>query len=312
MTSVPPRAHGLQGGHSNRSLSPGVVVMVVDRRERAALAGILRPVAQVVESASIMELAALLSALPDLGAVISEPRDADGRTLQSVVEADRRRGEGVAWIAYAPNTSEDSQVLMSLARAGVTDVIFRPSCGSSGLSGSVVRHVLESALNGMHARELLEAVCARVDSSLHPFVTFALFHPTEAITVEDAALGIGIHRRTLVKRCARASMVGPRELLVWVRLLLAARYLESSLATIERIALSLAFPSPSAFRNVFKRYTGSRASEVRAQGGFTRVLSQFDIAIACARRAAMEAGSGQGASRGRTTKAGPTERSRVG
>jgi AraC-like DNA-binding protein len=53
----------------------------------------------------------------------------------------------------------------------------------------------------------------------------------------------------------------------WCRLLIAARVLDDPGRTVEQVALKLDFPSGAALRNMFKRYTGLRTTEVRENGG---------------------------------------------
>ena len=46
-----------------------------------------------------------------------------------------------------------------------------------------------------------------------------------------------------------------------------------------RQALQLDFPSDTALRNMIKRYTGLRASEIRARGGMRAILDAFGAAV---------------------------------
>lgn len=57
--------------------------------------------------------------------------------------------------------------------------------------------------------------------------------------------------------------------------MIAARLLDDPGRTVEQVALMLDFPSGTALRNMFKRYTGLRTSEVRQNGGVRCVLHAF-------------------------------------
>ena len=66
--------------------------------------------------------------------------------------------------------------------------------------------------------------------------------------------------------------------------------LTSTTHTIDAIAMRLDFPSDTALRNMIKRYTGLRASEVRARGGMQCILEAFDAEVR-GRRGMAEAAS---------------------
>jgi transcriptional regulator GlxA family with amidase domain len=98
----------------------------------------------------------------------------------------------------------------------------------------------------------------------------------DAVTdVTTLAAALGVHRKTLFNMCRRAKFLGPAELLVWVRLALAAYLLETTRRPIERLAIELAYPSPNALRNAFRRHVGRSPSEVRSAGGLQAVLDAF-------------------------------------
>jgi methylphosphotriester-DNA--protein-cysteine methyltransferase len=99
-----------------------------------------------------------------------------------------------------------------------------------------------------------------------------LAHPERVTTVPALATELGVHRKTLFNWCERAEFLPPAELLAWVRLALVAYHLESTGCTVEKIAIELAYPSDTTLRNTIKRYTGLRASEIRKNGGITRVI----------------------------------------
>ena len=61
---------------------------------------------------------------------------------------------------------------------------------------------------------------------------------------------------------------------------MAARLLEDPGRTIEQVALKLDFASGTALRNMFKRYTGLRTTEVRENGGVRCLLHAFKRELA--------------------------------
>jgi AraC-like DNA-binding protein len=119
-----------------------------------------------------------------------------------------------------------------------------------------------------------------VPANLLPFLRYALEHSRRDMSVEDAAAAMGIHRKTLVDRLRAACLPSPRAIIGWARLLMAARLLDDPGRTVEQVALQLDFPSGTALRNKFKRYTGLRTSEVRENGGVRCVLHAFKRELA--------------------------------
>lgn len=77
-----------------------------------------------------------------------------------------------------------------------------------------------------------------------------------------------------------AEFVAPAELLTWVRLVMVGYLLETTGCTIERIAVDLSYPSPTALRNTFRRHVGKPASQVRATDGSQSVIRAFEQRLA--------------------------------
>jgi AraC-like DNA-binding protein len=96
-----------------------------------------------------------------------------------------------------------------------------------------------------------------------------------APSVEAVARTLGVTRKTLVNRLARAGMPGPSAMLAWCRLLLAAVALEDEGRSVKSIALTLDFASAGAHRSMMKRYTGQQPNEIRASGGLAVVVAAF-------------------------------------
>jgi AraC-like DNA-binding protein len=95
----------------------------------------------------------------------------------------------------------------------------------------------------------------------------ALIKPDEVTTVAALAKVLGLARGTVFNRCRQAWGIRPEELLMWARLALAAHFLAYTGCTVEAIAYQLGFASDNALRNSMKRYSGLRATDVRAAGG---------------------------------------------
>ena len=97
----------------------------------------------------------------------------------------------------------------------------------------------------------------------------------ERLSPEKLARLLGIRRRALTQRLARAGFPAPQRLIAWGRLIVAARLLEDPDRKVDAIAMTLDFPSGSAFRNTCQRYLGATPQEVRARGGADYVVATF-------------------------------------
>ena len=107
-----------------------------------------------------------------------------------------------------------------------------------------------------------------------------LSRPHEVTTVTRLAAALAVHRKTLVNHCARAGFLPPAALIGWCRLAVVGYLLERTGATVESIALSLEYPSHTALRNLVKRYTRLRATDIRQHGGLSIVVEAFARRVA--------------------------------
>ncbi len=97
----------------------------------------------------------------------------------------------------------------------------------------------------------------------------------ERLSPEKLARLLGVRRRALTERLLRAGLPAPQRLIGWGRLIVAARLLEDPDRKVDTIAMTLDFPSGSAFRNTCQRYLGATPQEIRARGGADYVVGAF-------------------------------------
>jgi AraC-like DNA-binding protein len=93
--------------------------------------------------------------------------------------------------------------------------------------------------------------------------------------VEQVARALNIHRKTLVNHCSAEGFPPPGSVIAWCLLLLTAGLLATPGVTVERIAVQLNFPSATALRNMLKRYTGLRPSDLRAENALAELCAEF-------------------------------------
>jgi AraC-like DNA-binding protein len=263
----------LRGPHAAEILG-SVVACGLDQQQRVRVTDAFRSRALLRFIDVVDDLTtALRATLADVDIVILPAVDRDGHagTVERVVRAlalDRPR---VAIVAYCPPGAGYSTQVRALATAGVHQFVF------AGIDdyGATFRDVLATARRDCAASWVLRQLSAIVPPQLHRFVEAILAHPDRVTTVPALASELGVHRKTLFNWCERAAFLPPAELLAWTRLALVGYQLESTGCTVETIALELSYPSDTTLRNTIKRYTGLRASEIRADGGVARVLESF-------------------------------------
>lgn len=252
-----------------------VAALVKDPVSRARLTDALRSEATVRNCERLVEVLALVEqGLATI--VVLDHRDYDGNAALPVVRRLRDEYPSVPVVMYLPMVALASGAVMDYARAGVSQLVFQ---GVDDFKTSL-RSAIDAALDQVSAGALAAEIEPLIPSTIVPFLRYCLEHSRRNITVEEVAAAMGVHRKTLVDRLKAARLPSPRAMIGWSRLLMAARLLEDPGRTIEQVALKLDFPSGTALRNMFKRYTGLRTTEVRENGGVRCLLHAFKRELA--------------------------------
>jgi AraC-like DNA-binding protein len=262
----------LPGGQSSDASRPEqlVIGLVHGPAERARIGSALRARStEIVFVDRIAELAdAVMTARTSISAIIVEVRDADGRPVHEVVGELHAGGTGTPLVAYCRAGAEHSSDIRALVLAGAHQLLFH------GIddAGIALRHILEAAQQASVGERAAEELMRIVPAKLAPIVSHVTRYPATQ-RVSQVADALGYHRKTLVNHCTQAEFLSPHELLCWCRLAVAGELMASSCRTIESIANQLDFSSDTGLRNMMKRYTGLKASEVRERGGARCVVA---------------------------------------
>jgi AraC-like DNA-binding protein len=246
-----------------------VVALVLRSAERARIRAALRGTYEVQFVERANELSWLVkNAQLRVAAVILEMRDADAHSTCDLVRQISLSDMSPPVLAYCRAGGERSGDIRDFVLAGVQELIF------DGIddAGVALRSVLDAARRAQIGERAATALMTTLPPILGAFVRYVTAHP-DTQRVADVADALGYHRKTLVNHCAQAVAPPPQELLAWCRLCVAAELLRTTPRTIESIAFQLDFPSDTALRNMMKRYTGLRASDVRTRGGMRCVMS---------------------------------------
>jgi AraC-like DNA-binding protein len=247
-----------------------VVGLVIGASERARITSSLR--ARAMEIVFVDRIAELSEAVKQarlpIAAIIVEVRDADGRAVHEIVHDLHAGGTGTPLVAYCRPGAEHSSDIRALVLAGAHQLLFH------GIddAGIALRFILDAAQQASVGERAAEQLMRVVPQKLAAFVSHVTRYPATQ-RVSDVAESLGYHRKTLVNHCAQVEFLSPHELLCWCRLAVAGELMASSHRTIESISHQLDFPSDTSLRNMMKRYTGLKASEVRERGGARCVVA---------------------------------------
>lgn len=201
--------------------------------------------------------------------VLVTPWDDAGKPSAAIVRRLRSRFPWLSIAVYCQLEARSVHEVAVLAKAGADTVIIH----GHDDPGRHLRERLALSWLMRAAEEVIAALGRWATPETAPILGYCLHHATGPLTVRAVADALAIDRKTLGNRLAAAGLPAPRILIPWCRLLCAARWLEQGDRSVEQAALRFRFGSGSALRNMFRRYTGLRATEVRAYGGMTCVLA---------------------------------------
>lgn len=240
-------------------------------RHRAYVLDGLKRQADCLFLESFDELDEVLRGQSQCDAVILAPIDSRNRTALSTVERLAADWPDTAIVILFPSRIENAPSPRLFAVAGAHQFVFE----GVNNTATTVAVALASARRECVADVVFRSLQQLVPSSLHSVVQEVVSNPDTVATVEQLAPALGVHRKTLVNRCARSSFLAPAELIAWCRLCVVGYLLERSGATIESIALTQGFASHTALRNLIKRYTRQTATEIRRSGGLRAVIEAW-------------------------------------
>jgi AraC-like DNA-binding protein len=246
-----------------------VVACVETPQQRAQLVDALR-------GHATLRIVAIDEVVASMTATIASPNVvllSDGLAIAGLVERTVKRiASGwprTAIVVWTADSGSGVVDLRSLTAAGVHKFLL-----GARVSPFSVRAALAEAWQTNAAEQVLLRLQKTFSAELSPIIEQILESPASMTTIRALADAMGIHRRTLFNRCARAGL-HPTDVLGWTRIALVAYHLENTGCTVETIALDLGYPSSATLRNTIKRYTGYRATELRAQGAMVTTITRL-------------------------------------
>ncbi len=181
----------------------------------------------------------------------------------------KRLHPGIALIAYTANTADRIHHIFDAGRYGfealvIVDLDDGPSAFSRAIERASARGVA-----GMVKGDLEPATDPMATDALLTVITRA----HERLTPAALSREMCVSSRRLSRALAISGYPSAHKLIMWGRLIVAAALMDGTRHSSDRIALTLSFPSGSAFRNNCRRYLGAKPSEIRARGGARLVFS---------------------------------------
>ncbi|HEY7894222.1 MAG TPA: hypothetical protein VIC24_04930 [Gemmatimonadaceae bacterium] len=222
-----------------------------------------------------------LVAAAEMRVVVTELRDRVGMSVTPLLVALAARAAGPVIVLRA-----------SLADAAASDVLrFAGTRVAARLSLRELEDMavaVAPALGGdADARAdlaILERVGPLVPRPLKAFVVLCAASSTSRLHVARAAALLGVGRRTLENRLARASLPAAHRIIGWGVALGAAWQLDVLSRRPKQVAADLGFASGAALANLLARYGGCTPTSLRDHGGFQAQLERFAALFEGARR----------------------------
>lgn len=161
--------------------------------------------------------------------------------------------------------------LLQLGRAGIPGLELLPASDlTHGLPGSLAR----AARNGTRAR-VLQAVGGQLDGWSRDFIGTTLDAAIVGWGADQLAARFEWTRAHLGVRLRSHGLPSPGKLLLWARMLHAARWIPEDGRTAESVSRQLDYANGATFRRALRATLGCTPTELVEQGGFAPALGTF-------------------------------------
>jgi AraC-like DNA-binding protein len=170
--------------------------------------------------------------------------------------------------------ANEVRLVAACARVGVDEIYI------AGIDPSPIGHsaIDVSTCGARVAKHVLYTVGDRVTGDVRRFLEYGILHAHQVLTVASVAAKLNVTRQTLLRQCTRDHLPAPQQLLSWARLLVASALLTQPGCSGDQIGHRM-FGSPSALRNMLRRYVGLSTDQVKARDGVELMLSRFIDAL---------------------------------
>jgi len=207
-------------------------------------------------------------------AMVVDMRQRPGTRLQDPVELIAElhaTWPSIPVIGYVDFTPERARDILNAAHAGVAEIIL----GEFDELDTMAQRIADIGTANSVSARVEEVTQAFVPPQLQEFFRCCVTNATHARSVDGVIARLQRSRRTLSNWLDAAYLPPPSRIVGWMRLLVAARMLEDSTQSAEKIARELHFMSGTSLRNMLRRYLNCGPETLRQRGGFEYALSLF-------------------------------------
>lgn len=206
-----------------------------------------------------------------VAAIVTDIWDSRGQPVAAVVKTTRRAFPSIPIIVCCRLVPGAAAEILELARAGINALVLR---GFDDV-GATISSLITNATADCGTGFILSAIRPYLRECELPIVEYCVTHGARKFSVLELARALSLSRRTLTYRLSAGCLHSVHSLIVWCRLLVAARLLQDRGRTVESIALSLHFGSAAALRNMLRRQAGLSPVELRVLGGQQFLLTAY-------------------------------------
>ncbi len=242
--------------------SQTVVVVSTAFEAVEALRRALTPVVSVARHADAVEARAALhgDAGRRVAGLVLEPVDRADRPTAPLVSVARAQRPDLPVIALVRRNARWCAATVALLEARPTAVGVVEDLDLDAIARALAVPVRDA----LFVDRVWGEVAADVPAGLRPLLRSALARATGPLTVQGLADAMGVHRKTLWRRCRAEGVEDVQALVTWCRLLAAEHVLRACSRPVDAVAEDLAFASPTALRNAIRRYLGTTPTTLRA------------------------------------------------
>lgn len=204
--------------------------------------------------------------------VVSELRDRVGASVIPVLgEAAARPARPSIVVRTALTDAAAGDVI----RFAAARIAARVSIRETEPLANAMRDALGSGGERRADLAIIERVGPSVPRELRAFVVLCAASSSHRLHVARAAVLLGVGRRTIESRLARAELPAAHRIIGWCVALHAAWQLDVLDRLPKQVAASFGFATGAALANLLARYCGCSATSLREHGGFQVQLERF-------------------------------------
>lgn len=185
-------------------------------------------------------------------------------------------------VGYTDFTPYRAREILAAAHAGASEIILADTDELDTIAGRIVDMGLAS-----HVLGRVEAVTRDlIPEQLRPFLRCCIENARFGLSVDSIVARLQRRRKTLSHWLMVSHLPPPARIVGWARILVAARMLEDTTQSTERVARVMNFVSGTSLRNMMRRYARCGPETLRLRGGFEYALDRFVEAIETGKREA--------------------------